>query len=43
MCSDMPPFEAAFGLADIALDSVNKVRQDMPLWEQRRNDIYPEV
>lgn len=42
-CSDMPPFEAAFGLADITLDSVDKVRQDMPLWEQRRNDIYPEV
>ncbi|GAA5909221.1 hypothetical protein JCM6882_003769 [Rhodosporidiobolus microsporus] len=30
-----------FVLADIELDWLEKVRRDMPLWEQRRDDLYP--
>ncbi|GAA5828135.1 hypothetical protein JCM11251_002606 [Rhodosporidiobolus azoricus] len=30
-----------FVLADIELDWLEQVRKDMPLWEQRRDDIYP--
>ena len=42
-CSDMPPFEPTFCLADITLPPLEKVRADMPLWSQRRNDVYPSL
>lgn len=32
-----------FALADIDLDWLGRIRQEMPLWEQRRHDLYPEV
>lgn len=32
--------EGTFVLADIDLDWLGRVRQEMPLWEQRRADIY---
>lgn len=28
-------------MADINLDWVEKIRLEMPLWEQRRLDVYP--
>ncbi|WFD37988.1 beta-ureidopropionase [Malassezia japonica] len=39
-CSDMPPFSPTFCLADIDLTSLERVRRDMPLWAQRRSDVY---
>ncbi|ANB15534.1 Nit2p [Sugiyamaella lignohabitans] len=33
-------FEPRIIVADIDLSSVRKVRRDMPLWEQRRPDVY---
>lgn len=30
-----------FAMADINLDWVEKIRLEMPLWEQRRLDVYP--
>ncbi|GAA5972620.1 hypothetical protein JCM11641_002940 [Rhodosporidiobolus odoratus] len=41
-----PPDEAdedagQFVVADIELDWLEKIRRDMPLWEQRREDVYP--
>lgn len=35
--------EGEFCLAEIDLKRLESVRQDMPLWEQRRTDIYPIV
>jgi len=46
--------EGEFCLADVDLDKLASVRQgssvfpslvnaDMPLWEQRRNDVYPVI
>ncbi|KAI5480018.1 putative NIT2-nitrilase [Pseudohyphozyma bogoriensis] len=32
-----------FSLADIDLDWLRKVRLEMPLWEQRRYDVYPRL
>lgn len=39
-CSDMPPFAPTFCLADIDLASLAAVRAEMPLWDQRRTDVY---
>jgi predicted amidohydrolase len=33
--------EATFVMAEIDLDWEERVREDMPLWEQRREDVYP--
>lgn len=33
--------DGRFVLADIDLDWLEKVRAEMPLWEQRRGDMYP--
>ena len=30
-----------FAMADINLDFLRKIRMEMPLWEQRRPDVYP--
>ncbi|KAK4702631.1 hypothetical protein P7C70_g3592, partial [Phenoliferia sp. Uapishka_3] len=32
---------ASFAMADIDLDWLHKIRLEMPLWEQRRPDVYP--
>lgn len=44
-CSDIhrKDGEGDFCFAEIDLDRVESIRQDMPLWEQRRNDVYPVV
>jgi len=42
-CSDMPPFAPTFCLADVDLGTLAQVRADMPLWHQRRQDIYGEL
>ncbi|WFD33420.1 beta-ureidopropionase [Malassezia cuniculi] len=42
-CSDTPPFAATFCLANIDLDAVATVRAEMPLWDQRRTDVYAEL
>lgn len=33
--------EGTFVVAEIDLGWLERVRLDMPLWEQRRSDIYP--
>ncbi|GAA5856280.1 hypothetical protein JCM8547_000849 [Rhodosporidiobolus lusitaniae] len=35
--------EGSFAIADIDLTWLGKIRKEMPLWDQRRNDIYPVV
>jgi deaminated glutathione amidase len=54
-CSDIPRKhgEGDFCIAEIDTDRLASVRQgisllnkvniDMPLWEQRRNDVYPVI
>lgn len=43
-CSDMPPAAApAFCLVDIDLAHLQATRAEMPLWAQRRTDLYPEI
>ena len=54
-CSDIPrkDGEGDFCLAQIDMDRLSSVRQgisllnkvniDMPLWDQRRNDVYPVI
>ncbi|PRP80619.1 hypothetical protein PROFUN_11562 [Planoprotostelium fungivorum] len=39
-CSDMST-EPSFCLADVDLQSLRQVRQSMPLWDQRREDVFP--
>ncbi|PWN93246.1 putative NIT2-nitrilase [Acaromyces ingoldii] len=41
--SDMQPYKPTFCLADIDLDSLENVRREMPLWDQRRTDLYPRI
>lgn len=40
---DIQPYKPTFCLADIDLESLEATRQEMPLWEQRRGDIFPEL
>ncbi|SCV68379.1 BQ2448_500 [Microbotryum intermedium] len=46
-CSDRQPKskndvdEGTFAMADLDLGWLEDVRRDMPLWEQRRSDLYP--
>ncbi|KAK0526357.1 Carbon-nitrogen hydrolase [Tilletia horrida] len=42
-CSDMQPYEPTFCLADVDLRRLESLRAEMPLWDQRRTDVYPEV
>ncbi|SPO29461.1 probable NIT2 - nitrilase [Ustilago trichophora] len=42
-CPDIQPYKPAFCLADIDLESLENTRQEMPLWEQRRDDIFPQL
>lgn len=42
-CSDMQPYRPTFCLADLDLEWLKETRRSMPLWDQRRNDIYPEI
>lgn len=41
-CPDIQPYKPTYCLADIDLESLENTRQEMPLWEQRRGDIFPE-
>ncbi|SGY35350.1 BQ5605_C002g01757 [Microbotryum silenes-dioicae] len=47
-CSDRQPkpytdgvHDGTFAMADLDLGWLEDVRRDMPLWEQRRSDVYP--
>ncbi|PWN54346.1 putative NIT2-nitrilase [Violaceomyces palustris] len=40
-CSDIQPYRPTFCLAEIDLESLESVRKEMPLWDQRRTDIFP--
>lgn len=42
-CSDMQPYNPIFCMADIDLESLTTMRKEMPLWTQRRTDVYPEI
>lgn len=42
-CSDMQPYRPTFCLADVDLEWLKETRRSMPLWDQRRYDIYPEL
>ncbi|PWY97212.1 putative NIT2-nitrilase [Testicularia cyperi] len=42
-CPDIQPYKPTFCLADIDLESLENTRQEMPLWSQRRGDIFPEL
>ncbi|KDN37024.1 putative NIT2-nitrilase [Tilletiaria anomala UBC 951] len=42
-CSDMQPYQPSFCLANIDLDLLENVRKEMPLWEQRRPDVYSTI
>ncbi|KAL9935053.1 hypothetical protein V8E36_006129 [Tilletia maclaganii] len=42
-CSDLQPYEPEFCLADVDLGRLKDMRAEMPLWEQRRTDVYPLV
>jgi predicted amidohydrolase len=33
--------DGTFVMADIDLDYLEKIRTEMPLWKQRRGDVYP--
>lgn len=33
--------EGTFVMADIDLDWLHNVREGMPLWQQRRTEVYP--
>lgn len=35
--------EGTFVLADIDLEWAEQIQEQMPLWEQRRLDVYPEL
>ncbi|WFD06352.1 beta-ureidopropionase [Malassezia vespertilionis] len=39
-CSDMTPYTPTFCVADVDLQMLETVRAEMPLWDQRRGDIY---
>lgn len=43
-CPETPSLEeietGSFGLAEIDLQKLDSVRMEMPLWEQRRKDVY---
>ena len=30
-------------IAEIDLDSINRIRRDMPVWNHRRTDLYPKI
>ena len=38
--SDVEVGKSALAIADIDLELVEKVRRDMPLWQQRRPDVF---
>ncbi|TKY89631.1 hypothetical protein EX895_001416 [Sporisorium graminicola] len=42
-CPDIQPYKPTFCLADIDLGSLENTRKEMPLWEQRRDDIFPQI
>ncbi|PWN94667.1 putative NIT2-nitrilase [Tilletiopsis washingtonensis] len=42
-CPDTQPYEPTFCVADIDLTHLSKLRAEMPLWEQRRTDVYAEL
>ncbi|GAA5877284.1 hypothetical protein JCM16303_006228 [Sporobolomyces ruberrimus] len=35
--------EGAIATAEVDLESLHQIRREIPLWEQRRNDVYPEL
>lgn len=35
--------DGGIAVAEIDLEVVEKTRREMPLWEQRRTDVYPEI
>ncbi|CAO1618720.1 unnamed protein product [Sympodiomycopsis kandeliae] len=41
-CSDATQDRESFALAEIDLSLLETIRTEMPLWEQRRHDVYPE-
>ncbi|PWN42692.1 putative NIT2-nitrilase [Ceraceosorus guamensis] len=42
-CSDMQPYKPTLCFANIDLDALTSMRTEMPLWDQRRTDVYPEL
>ncbi|EPQ31645.1 uncharacterized protein PFL1_00978 [Pseudozyma flocculosa PF-1] len=42
-CPDIQPYQPTFCLADIDLDALENTRREMPLWSQRRLDVFPEL
>ena len=42
-CADIQPYRPTFCLADIDLQALENTRKEMPLWEQRRHDVFPQL
>ncbi|GAK68071.1 carbon-nitrogen hydrolase [Moesziomyces antarcticus] len=40
---DIQPYKATYCMADIDLEALENTRQEMPLWHQRRDDIFPQL
>ncbi|KAJ1023164.1 hypothetical protein NDA16_003317 [Ustilago loliicola] len=42
-CPDIQPYKPTYCLADIDLESLENTRKEMPLWEQRRGDVFAQI
>ncbi|EST04572.1 Carbon-nitrogen hydrolase [Kalmanozyma brasiliensis GHG001] len=42
-CPDIQPYKPTFCMADIDLEALENTRKEMPLWEQRRGDVFPQI
>lgn len=42
-CADIQPYKPTFCMAEIDLEALENTRKEMPLWEQRRKDVYPQL
>lgn len=42
-CPDIQPYKPTYCLADIDLEALENTRKEMPLCEQRRDDIFPQL